>query len=58
LDSLHDDTDLTVVWVSTAKSTAAVNGAAASVDFTISASLGSTARGHRLETFFKEAKCK
>jgi type IV pilus assembly protein PilM len=58
LDSLRDDTDLSVLWVSTANSTATANAAATSVNFSITASLGSTARGHRLETFFKEAKCK
>jgi hypothetical protein len=54
LDSLRTDTDLTVLWVSTAT---APTGAGA-VQFTVTASLGSSARGHRLETFFKGAKCK
>ncbi len=55
LDSLKSDTDLTVLWVTTAH----VSGdTSKSVAFTITASLGSTARGHRLETFFKEASCK
>ncbi len=64
LDSLRDDTDLSVLWVSTATATAtATPGAAATttggtVTFTLSASLGSTARGHRLETFFRESTCK
>jgi type IV pilus assembly protein PilM len=53
-DALKPDTDLTVLWVTTVK---AATGAA-SVEFTLTASLGSTARGHRLETFFKGAKCK
>jgi type IV pilus assembly protein PilM len=53
-DSLKDNTDLTVLWVSTAKADA--SGGA--VTFTLTASLGSTARGHRLETFFKGEKCK
>ncbi len=53
LDSLKKDTDLAVLWASTAKADA--NGA---VDFTVTATLGSTARGNRLETFFKGAKCK
>ncbi|HEV7524264.1 MAG TPA: type IV pilus assembly protein PilM [Acidimicrobiia bacterium] len=51
-DSLGSDTDLSVVWVSTARSTLGT------VDFTITASLGDTARGHRLETLFKGATCK
>jgi type IV pilus assembly protein PilM len=54
LDSLRTDTDLTVLWVSTAQ---APTGPGA-VQFTLTASLGSSARGHRLETFFKGAKCK
>jgi hypothetical protein len=57
LDSLKNDTDLTVLWVGTAKASA-VQGAPDGVEFTVSASLGSTARGHRLETLFKGAKCK
>jgi type IV pilus assembly protein PilM len=51
LDSLRTDADLTTLWLSTAKS-------ATGVDFTITASLGSSARGHRLETLFKGATCK
>jgi type IV pilus assembly protein PilM len=58
LDSLRNDTDLSVLWLSTATATAADATRGASVNFTISAALGSTARGHRLETFFKESKCK
>jgi hypothetical protein len=55
LDSLKSDTDLTVLWVTTAH----VSGTTSrSVAFTITTSLGSTARGHRLETFFKEASCR
>ena len=55
LDSLRSDTDLTVLWATTAH----IAGDSRSVGFTITASLGSTARGHRLETFFKEASsCK
>ena len=38
--------------------TAHIAGDGRSVGFTITASLGSTARGHRLETFFMEASCK
>jgi type IV pilus assembly protein PilM len=53
-DLLKTDTDLTVLWVATAKATTG----GASVDFTLTASLGSGARGHRLETFFKGASCK
>ncbi len=58
LDSLRDDTDLTTVWVSSVQQSAATAGVAPSVTFALSATLGSTARGHRLETFFKESKCK
>ncbi len=54
LDSLKTDTDLTVLWVSTAQAPTGVGA----VQFTVTASLGSSARGHRLETFFKGAKCK
>ncbi len=53
LDSLKSDTDLTVLWATTAH--AAADG---HLEFTITASLGSTARGHRLETFFKGEPCK
>ncbi len=53
LESLKTDTDLTTLWVSTAK---ADDGGI--VSFTVTASLGATARGHRLETFFKGATCK
>jgi type IV pilus assembly protein PilM len=58
LDSLRDDTDLTTVWVSSVHQTDATAGVPASVTFALNATLGSTARGHRLETFFKESKCK
>jgi type IV pilus assembly protein PilM len=58
LDSLRDDSDLTVVWISNVHANSASPGVDASVGFALSASLGSTARGHRLETFFKESKCK
>jgi len=51
LDSLKSDADLTTLWLTTAKS-------GTGVDFTITAALGASARGHRLETFFKGAKCK
>ncbi len=57
-DSLGADTDLSVLWVSTAAATAATVGSPAQVDFTVTASLGATARGHKLESFFKESKCK
>jgi hypothetical protein len=53
VDSLRQDTDLTVLWVSTVKSKSDHG-----VDFTLSASLGTTARGHRLESFFKGTPCK
>lgn len=53
LDSLKADPDLAGSWVSTVKA-----GAAGGVDFSLSATLGTSARGHRLETFFKGAKCK
>jgi type IV pilus assembly protein PilM len=53
LDSLKKDTDLSVLWVTTAK-----QGTTAPIEFTLTANLGTTARGHRLESFFKEAKCK
>jgi hypothetical protein len=52
LDSLKDDTDLSVLWVSTA------HAVDRSITFTVTASLGASARGHRLETFFKGASCK
>jgi hypothetical protein len=57
IDTLNKDTDLTVVWVKTA---AAHLGAGGRVDvqFSLGANLGHTARGHRLESFFKEQKCK
>jgi len=42
-----------VLWESALKATATN-----SVEFTVTASLGATARGHRLENFFKGAKCK
>jgi type IV pilus assembly protein PilM len=53
LDSLKTDTDLSTLWASTVK--ARQNGG---VDFTLSTALGKTARGHRLETFFRGTKCK
>lgn len=53
LDSLHGDPDLTVLWVTTAQAQKAVG-----VQFTVTASLGATARGHRLESFFRGATCK
>jgi type IV pilus assembly protein PilM len=53
LDSLRSDTDLTVLWVTTAQAQKGVG-----VQFTVTASLGSTARGHRLESFFRGATCK
>ena len=54
LDSLRNDTDLTILWVSSA----AASTTDGTVNFTVTASLGSTARGHRLETFFRGPKCK
>jgi len=51
LDTLKADTDLSGLWMSTAKA----NGG---VEFTITGTLGTTARGHRLETFFRGTKCK
>jgi hypothetical protein len=53
LDSLKKDTDLAELWVTTAK-----QGTSAPIEFTLTAQLGTTARGHRLESFFKEEKCK
>jgi len=53
LDSLKTDTDLTALWVSSAKV-----DTEGGIDFGITAALGSTARGHRLETFFRGTKCK
>jgi type IV pilus assembly protein PilM len=53
LDSLHGDPDLTVLWATTAQAQKAVG-----VQFTVTASLASTARGHRLESFFRGATCK
>jgi type IV pilus assembly protein PilM len=53
LDALRKDTDLSTLWVTTAK-----QGTTAPIEFTLTAQLGATARGHRLESFFKEAKCK
>jgi type IV pilus assembly protein PilM len=53
LDSLKNDTDLSELWVTTAK-----QGTNAPIEFTLTAQLGTTARGHRLESFFKEEKCK
>ena len=54
LDSLRNNTDLTILWASSAASSTSTG----TVNFTVTASLGSTARGHRLETFFRGAKCK
>ncbi len=54
VDALSKDSDLSVVWASSVKAGAT----AGSVDFSITASLGTTARGYRLESFFKETKCK
>ena len=54
LDSLNHDGDLALQWVSTAHA----GSDATSVDFTFTASLGTTSRGHRLETFFQEEPCK
>jgi len=53
VDSLNKDSDLGVAWVTTAK-----KGSTGGIEFTLTAQLASTARGHRLESFFKEAKCK
>jgi type IV pilus assembly protein PilM len=53
LDALQKDTDLSVLWVTTA-----AKGTSAPIDFQLTAQLGATARGNRLETFFKEATCK
>ena len=55
-DQLNRDADLTVLWVTTAK--LAGSTGTGPVQFTITASLGAQARGHRLETFFKGASCK
>src|SRR5262249_61623942 len=59
IDALQKDTDLTVIWVTTAKVGETTLGTGLHrIDFSLTASLGHTARGHRLESFFKEAKCK
>jgi type IV pilus assembly protein PilM len=60
IDTLQKDTDLSVVWVTTAKLDGEVSLGTHQqvIDFTVTANLGHTARGHRLESFFKEAKCK
>ena len=62
LDSLKNDTDLSVLWMSTAAAPDPGNGSGAVTDnvvkFTVTASLGTSARGHRLEKFFKGASCK
>ena len=55
LDSVRKDSDLAVVWVTTAQAPPTSSG---SVQFTVTASLGSSARGQRLETFFRGPKCK
>ena len=55
LDSLKADTDLTTLWVTTAK--AGDRRAASSRSRSPRHSVR-PARGHRLETFFKGAKCK
>ncbi len=52
LDALKADPDLAGGWISTAKS--GTDG----VDFTLGASLAASARGNRLETFFRGPKCK
>ena len=43
-------------WIASAQ--ASKFGTQDAVTFTLSAELGKTARGHRLETFFKEQPCK
>jgi len=53
LDSLRSDSDVTVLWVTTAQAQKGIG-----VTFTVTATLGSTARGHRLESFFRGATCK
>jgi len=59
LDALKSDTDLTAVWVTTAAApSAAAPGAGSGITWTITGTLGSSARGHRLETFFKGEQCK
>ncbi len=55
VDALRADTDLSDVWMSTAHTP---SGEGPAIGFTITATLGATARGHRLETFFEGAKCK
>jgi hypothetical protein len=57
-DALNSDSDVTVLWVTTVKADTGANPGATGVKFTLTAALGSTARGHRLETFFKGAACK
>lgn len=53
LDALKADPDLAGNWISSVKT-----GATGGVDFSLSATLGASARGNRLETFFKGPKCK
>ncbi|MCU1468433.1 MAG: type pilus assembly protein PilM [Actinomycetia bacterium] len=55
LDSLNKSvTDVVGPWASTVH----LGGDGKSVEFTLNASLGATARGHRLEDFFKGTTCK
>jgi type IV pilus assembly protein PilM len=55
LDSLNKNvTDVTGTWASSAH----IGGDNKSVEFSLTASLGATARGHRLEDFFKGTTCK
>jgi type IV pilus assembly protein PilM len=56
VDALKKDTDIANVWPASAQKT--TMGTTEMVTFTINAQLGATARGHRLETFFKEQPCK
>jgi hypothetical protein len=56
IDALRKDTDIAKVWVASAQQ--AKFGSQDMVTFTLSAELGKTARGHRLETFIKEQPCK
>lgn len=56
VDALRKDTDVAKVWVASAQ--AAQFGTLEGVTFTLSTQLGKTARGHRLESFFKEQPCK
>jgi type IV pilus assembly protein PilM len=56
VDSLRQEPDLAKVWVAQAQETKF--GTQDVISFTLSAELGKTARGNRLETFFKEKPCK